>query len=406
MFESAAKAILLASILLVVTPSISLGQPSHVIGVRVEANPVEFRGVCPATITFTGKIRMNGPGVVRYVWRRSDGARAPSAILNFQAAGEQEVTTTWRLGGPGFPDRVRWEAIRILYPNMMTSNRAEFRVHCGDAVDDEAARASEATGREDNRRDDVKVSRNRTEELRGPALPADEGWQIFELSRSATMMATPEDCSHQISGRVTRGGSAPDAGVEMHLLGGARRGDRMVNTDNTGTVPTDDTGRYAFANLCPGTYRIRPGPAWWENAMLPSPYTPSSQEVTIPAGNVIQRGHDGPVYIKGIDFQRTAPPGVGEPQDLRDFVKEKIKIDESVRAGRDLRFAQEIEQFLESTLPCKERLCDLTIKVRNGRAAIAGAMDPNERPLLDKLAQAIGANRLDISGVKGHINPF
>jgi hypothetical protein len=200
-------------------------------------------------------------------------------------------------------------------------------------------------------------------------------------------------CTARISGRVSLDGSGR---IDVHLLD-TSRGDRAT--------PTDNNGRYAFTKVCPGSYRVRPGPAWWENAMLPSPYTPSSQEVTIPSGNVIQAGNDGPVNIKGIDFRRTAPPGQGEPQDLRDFVKEKIQIDESVRAGRDLRFAQEIEQFLEITLPCNKRLCDLTIKVRNGRAAIAGVMQPNDRPLLDKLGEAIGGNRVDVSGVRSKEQP-
>lgn len=152
------KAILMASTLLFVISSVSFAQERpQVTGVRVEANPVEFKGECPATITFTGKIRMNGPGVVRYVWLRSDGARVRPATLNFQAAGEQEVTKTWRLGGPGFPDRKRWQAIRILYPNVMISNHAEFRILCESPADVELASTSEARGNEDERGDDVAV---------------------------------------------------------------------------------------------------------------------------------------------------------------------------------------------------------------------------------------------------------
>lgn len=132
--------------------------------------------------------------------------------------------------------------------------------------------------------------------------------------------------------------------------------------------------------------------------MVPSPYTPSSQEVTIPSGNRIQSGNDG---VKGINFMRSDPPGQGGPSGAGNFIKDKIKIDESVRSGRDLELAREVEQFLENTLPCKEHVCDLTIKVRNGRVAIAGVMQPNEKPLLNKVGEAIGGiRRLDISGVR------
>jgi hypothetical protein len=129
MIQSTAKAILLASILIAAS-STALAQPPRVIYVRVEANPVDFTGPCPTTITFTGKIRMDGPGEVKYIWRRSDGGRSRMATLNFPAAGELEVTTTWTLGGARFPDRARWESIRILFPNSADSSRASFRVHC------------------------------------------------------------------------------------------------------------------------------------------------------------------------------------------------------------------------------------------------------------------------------------
>jgi hypothetical protein len=125
------KAIMIASSLLIVASSISYPQERpHVTGVRVVAEPVEHKGECPATITFTGRIRMNGPGTVRYVWLRSDGGRVRPATLKFEEAGEQTITSTWRLGGGGLPDYRGWKSIRILYPNVMISNRAGFEIHC------------------------------------------------------------------------------------------------------------------------------------------------------------------------------------------------------------------------------------------------------------------------------------
>jgi hypothetical protein len=179
--------------------------------------------------------------------------------------------------------------------------------------------------------------------------------------------------------------------VDIHLL---------IEQGRERTVRTDNEGYYSFAKVCPGTYRVRPGPAFMENAMQPSRYTPSSQEVTIPTGNKIQTGND-PVSVKHIDFMRASPPGQGGPSGVGNFIADKIRIDESVRSGQDLKLAREIEQFLEKTLPCKEHGCDLTIRVRNGRVAIAGVMQPNDKPLLNKVGEAIGGvRRLDISGVR------
>ena len=197
-------------------------------------------------------------------------------------------------------------------------------------------------------------------------------------------------CITRISGRVTLDGTAPVAHQDMYLL-----------SDNQPEVSTrtNTDGYYSFRGVCIGAHTVRPGPAWWENAMLPSPYRPSSRRVFV---REPERGR--PAVITGINFERTNPPGQGGPRDPGNFIEDKIKIDESVRGG-DLKFAREIEQFLESTLPCKEHLCDLTIKVRNGRVAIVGVTQPNDRPLLDKLGEAIGGNRVDVSGVRSKEQP-
>lgn len=205
------------------------------------------------------------------------------------------------------------------------------------------------------------------------------------LAAPKSSFGQPKGCTHRISGRVTLDGSTPDRRVDVHLL---------IEQGRERTVRTDNDGYYAFAKVCPGSYRVRPGPAFLENAMQPSRYTPSSREVTVPpvAGNSA---------MASVDFMRTDAPGQGGPRGAGNFIENQIKVDESTRAGRDLKLAREIEQFLENTLPCKEHLCDLTIKVRNGRVAIAGVMQPNDKPLLNKVGEAIGGvRRLDISGVR------
>lgn len=104
--------------------------PAKVTHVNAGVNPTSFKGECPTKFVFTGKITVDSPGEVKYKWIRSDNAIAPVQILRFRAPGTQIVNTTWTLGGPGMTYN-GWEAIQILSPNQMTSNRAAFTLECG-----------------------------------------------------------------------------------------------------------------------------------------------------------------------------------------------------------------------------------------------------------------------------------
>jgi len=86
----------------------------EVTGVKNWAEPGIYRGVCPATITFFGQIRANGPGQVRYQWIRSDRARTPVKRITFRWAGTQTVRTNWTLTPQ--PGKIPWQAIKILSP--------------------------------------------------------------------------------------------------------------------------------------------------------------------------------------------------------------------------------------------------------------------------------------------------
>ena len=120
----------LAAVVLVVACSAVSAQPPRVTNVRVEVNPAHYAGPCPGTITFIAKITVSAPCHVRYRWIRSDGGRAPEQELVFNAAGQQEVTTTWTLGGPQLRQFRGWEAIRILAPTPGTSSHANFDLRC------------------------------------------------------------------------------------------------------------------------------------------------------------------------------------------------------------------------------------------------------------------------------------
>jgi hypothetical protein len=63
---------------------------------------------------------------VRYKFIRSDGAEAPEETLTFEQAGLKQVRTTWTLGRA----YKGWQSIKIVSPNEVESNRAEFLVKC------------------------------------------------------------------------------------------------------------------------------------------------------------------------------------------------------------------------------------------------------------------------------------
>ena len=97
------------------------------------ANPTAFSGKCPAVITFNGYITASAPGRVQYKFIRSDNANAPVQTLNFEKAGSLAVSTTWTLGGAALPTYAGWEAIQVIYPQQVQSNKAEFKIQCQQA---------------------------------------------------------------------------------------------------------------------------------------------------------------------------------------------------------------------------------------------------------------------------------
>lgn len=101
-----------------------------VTGAALSADPASYNGPCPGVIKFNGKIAANGQGEVKYQFIRSDGAIGPVQTLVFSGPGAKPVSTTWTLGGTSLPEFVGWEAIKILSPNPMESNHADFKLLC------------------------------------------------------------------------------------------------------------------------------------------------------------------------------------------------------------------------------------------------------------------------------------
>lgn len=100
-------------------------QAFKVTEVFLKADNPHPTGLCPVTVNFRGYIKTDGPGTVKYIFTRSDGATSQVNYLDVKEAGTQEVATTWTLGGIGMEDYEGWVAIKVLSPNeIMSSNQA------------------------------------------------------------------------------------------------------------------------------------------------------------------------------------------------------------------------------------------------------------------------------------------
>jgi len=99
----------------------------RVVETLIRADPSDYEGPCPFTITFSGRISVaGGDGQVSYKFIRSDGASAPVRTLQYASPGSQNVSTTWQLGR----SYSGWQAIQIFDPEEMESERAQFRITC------------------------------------------------------------------------------------------------------------------------------------------------------------------------------------------------------------------------------------------------------------------------------------
>ena len=84
---------------------------------------------CPLTVNFNGTITTNGPAEVKYTWVSSDGGTWPEHTLNFAKAGMEKVTEQRQVP----VNTTGWMQLKVLSPNAVLSNRANFKVTCGSA---------------------------------------------------------------------------------------------------------------------------------------------------------------------------------------------------------------------------------------------------------------------------------
>jgi hypothetical protein len=82
---------------------------------------------CPVTVQLNGTITTSGPAEVKYTWLSSDNSTWPEKTINFTKAEMQKVTETWQLG----KTYTGWVQLKVVSPNSLLSNRANFKVTCG-----------------------------------------------------------------------------------------------------------------------------------------------------------------------------------------------------------------------------------------------------------------------------------
>jgi hypothetical protein len=99
---------------------------ANVIKVKASVNPPEYSGTCPKRFEFIGVIAVDKPCVVKYKWIRSDNAISPDESISFRQRGTQRISSYWELGAAG----EHWQAVEILAPNPMVSNKAVFKLKC------------------------------------------------------------------------------------------------------------------------------------------------------------------------------------------------------------------------------------------------------------------------------------
>ncbi|MBN2346732.1 MAG: hypothetical protein JXO51_10125 [Candidatus Aminicenantes bacterium] len=117
------------ALFLAVGASVSAIEAFKVKRVSVSVSESEYKGFCPHTFVFTGRITTNREGTVRYTWLRSSGIPRKTYTLVFESAGTKTVTHEWELGG-AMGKHEGWARIEILAPNSLLSNQADFELEC------------------------------------------------------------------------------------------------------------------------------------------------------------------------------------------------------------------------------------------------------------------------------------
>ena len=189
----------------------------EVTGVKVSVSPEQYTGHCPKKFTFTGLIMVRGNGLIQYYWERSDGNQSPVKKLAVQQSGIRTVRTTWSLSG-SMGSHTYWQRLKIISPNTIKSNRAEFTLTC------------------------LPIARLRTYRISGIVAAANDGHLI--AGRKVRVILHPSGMS---SRSVTL--TLDVSGRADYAFGGPlmRPGNYSLRVEKVESVPADVEGR---ANVC------------------------------------------------------------------------------------------------------------------------------------------------------------
>lgn len=97
------------------------------LAIKATVTAPAITGNCnPARVHFTGHIRTDAAGPVKYTWVRSDRPSTASLTLNFTSPGELPVSYDWMLKGPGDG----WVVLQVISPENVNSGKIRFDVTC------------------------------------------------------------------------------------------------------------------------------------------------------------------------------------------------------------------------------------------------------------------------------------
>lgn len=132
-----AAALTVAGSGLVATPAAAAGAPAKKPAVSVStptASPQRHFGRCPATVTFSAKVRLKvkGTTTLRYRWLRGDGSTSAVKTRTVKGSGTKTVTVAEK--ATFTKDVAGWQALQVVSPRKLTTKKAYFSVACDGTV--------------------------------------------------------------------------------------------------------------------------------------------------------------------------------------------------------------------------------------------------------------------------------
>ncbi len=191
-----------------------------------------YTGICPAEIKFKGTITSEKPGKIQYRFIRSNGTLLPVETLEFSTPGAKEVDGSWIAGDTETSSYEGWQAIRIVYPEEVESNKARFKMICDQNMPDLTVniRHSPRTARPGHELGSsikIKVANHGKLDLKDVAVDI-----VLKKDNSCPdSMPSTEDSTHFSDGVLLKGGRE-----HVSLKAGQKQ---EIKLNGTNTIPAD-----------------------------------------------------------------------------------------------------------------------------------------------------------------------